>query len=123
MARIYIADGLAEERSALRLVLRSLDMVVVGEAADWETALAKAPATRLDILLVDWDLLPAESGTALDVLRAACPGAIIVILISHMDARQQAALSAGADVFISKGEPPERVAERLRGIAASVPLP
>ena len=123
MARIYIADGLAEERSALRLVLRSLDMVVVGEAADWETALAKAPATRLDILLVDWDLLPAESGTALDVLRAACPGAIIVILISHMDARQQAALSAGADVFISKGEPPERVAERLRGIAESVRLP
>jgi DNA-binding NarL/FixJ family response regulator len=123
MARIYIADGLAEERSALRLVLRSLDMVVVGEAADWETALAKAPATRLDILLVDWDLLPAESGTALDLLRAACPGAIIVILISHMDARQQAALSAGADVFISKGESPERVAERLRGIAASVPLP
>ena len=122
MARIYIADGLAEERSALRLVLRSLDMVVVGEAADWETTLAKAPATRLDILMVDWGLLPDESGTALDLLRAACPGAIIVILISHMDARQQAALSAGADVFISKGELPERVAERLRGIAASVPL-
>ena len=122
MARIYIADGLAEERSALRLVLRSLDMVVVGEAADWETTLAKAPATRLDILMVDWGLLPDESGTALDLLRAACPGAVIVILISHMDARQQAALSAGADVFISKGELPERVAERLRGIAASVPL-
>ena len=122
MARIYIADGLAEERSALRLVLRSLDMVVVGEAADWETTLAKAPATRLDILMVDWGLLPDESGTALDLLRAACPGAIIVILISHMDARKQAALTAGADVFISKGELPERVAERLRGIAASVPL-
>ncbi|HQV28523.1 MAG TPA: response regulator [Thermoflexales bacterium] len=122
MVRIYIADGLAEERSALRLVLRSLDMVVVGEAADWETTLAKAPATRLDILMVDWGLLPDESGTALDLLRAACPGAVIVILISHMDARQQAALSAGADVFISKGELPERVAERLRGIAASVPL-
>lgn len=122
MARIYIADGLAEERSALRLVFRSLDMVVVGEAADWATTLARAPATRLDILLVDWDLLPDESGTALDLLRAACPGAIIVILISHMDARQQAALSAGADVFISKGESPERVAERLRGIAESVTL-
>ncbi|MBK8834974.1 MAG: response regulator [Anaerolineae bacterium] len=122
MVRIYIADGLAEERSALRLVLRRLDMVVVGEAADWETTLAKAPATRLDILMVDWGLLPDESGTALDLLRAACPGAIIVILISHMDARKQAALSAGADVFISKGELPERVAERLRGIAASVPL-
>ncbi len=97
-------------------------MLVVGEASDWETTLAKAPATQLDILLVDWELLPDESGTALDLLRAACPGAIIVILISHMDARQQAALSAGADVFISKAESPERVAERLRGIAESVLL-
>ncbi|MEO6063212.1 MAG: response regulator [Thermoflexales bacterium] len=122
MVRVYIADGLAEERSALRLVMRSLDMVVVGEAGDWETTLAKAPATRLDLLLVDWDLLPAESGAALDMLRAACPGTIIVILISHMEARQQAALSAGADVFISKGELPERVAERLRGIAEGLTI-
>jgi DNA-binding NarL/FixJ family response regulator len=41
--------------------------------------------------------------------------------MSHLDARQQAALSAGADAFISKNELPERVAERLRTAAASVP--
>jgi DNA-binding NarL/FixJ family response regulator len=41
-------------------------------------------------------------------------------LISQLDARQQAALSAGADAFISKSELPERVAERLRTMAASV---
>jgi hypothetical protein len=39
-----------------------------------------------------------------------------------LDARQQAALSIGADAFISKGETPERVAEHLRTIAASVPV-
>jgi hypothetical protein len=38
-----------------------------------------------------------------------------------MDARRQAALSIGADVFISKGETPDRVAEHLRTAAASVP--
>jgi len=54
---------------------------------------------------------------ALVELRAACPGAIVVVLISHLDARQQAALSAGADAFISKDETPERVAERLRAAA------
>ena len=48
------------------------------------------------------------------------PAALVIVLISHLDARQQAALSAGADAFISKGETPERVAERLRTAAASV---
>ena len=120
MTRIYLADGLTEERSALRLVLQSLDMEVVGEADDWATTLAQAPATDLDILLVDWDLLPAESVTALNQLRRACPAAIIVILISHLDPRHQAARSAGADIFISKRETPERVAERLRGVADSL---
>jgi DNA-binding NarL/FixJ family response regulator len=96
-------------------------MEVVGEAADWDTTLANAPATQLDMLLVDWDLLPADLGVqALVELRAACPGAIVVVLISHLDARQQAALSAGADAFISKGETPDRVAERIRFAAESI---
>ena len=50
----------------------------------------------------------------------ACPNAIVVVLISPLDARQQAAISAGADAFISKGETPERVAERLQAAAARV---
>ena len=120
MTRVYIADAKPEERSALRLVLLDLKMEVVGEAADWPTTLANAPTSRLDMLLVEWDLLPSEPGSALDELRRACPAALVVVLISHLDARQQAALSAGADAFISKGETPERVAERLRTVAASV---
>lgn len=120
MTRVYLADAQLVERTALRLMLLDLNMEVVGEAADWPTTLAQAPATRLDMLLVDWGLLPAESGTALAELRLACPTAIVVILISHLDARQQAALSAGADAFISKGESPDRVAERLRAAAENV---
>ena len=121
MTRVYVADAKPEERSALRLLLLDLEMEVVGEAADWSTTLANAPATSLDMLLVDWDLLPTNSPTAaLDELRRACPAALVIVLISHLDARQQAALSAGADAFISKGETPDRVAERLRAVAASV---
>jgi DNA-binding NarL/FixJ family response regulator len=121
MIRVYLADAKPEERSALRLLLLDLNMEVVGEAGDWSTAMANAPATRLDMLLVEWDLLPPELGVqALAELRQACPNAIVVVLISHLDARQQAALSAGADAFISKGETPERVADRLRLAAASI---
>ena len=120
MTRVYIADALKEGRSALRLVLLDLDMEVVGEAADWTTTLAQAPISRTDMLLVDWDLLPGLPAGALDELRRACPAALVIILISHLDARHQAALSAGADAFISKGETPGHVADRLRAAAATV---
>jgi DNA-binding NarL/FixJ family response regulator len=120
MTRVYIADTKSEERSALRVLLLDLKMEVAGEAADWATTLAQAPVRRVDMLLVDWDLLPNSPTAALNDLRAACPAALVIILISHLDARQQAALSAGADAFISKGETPERVAERLRAVAAGV---
>jgi DNA-binding NarL/FixJ family response regulator len=123
MTRVFVADAHPDEHDALRLLLLDLRMEVVGEAADWPTTLAQAPATRLDMLLVDWDLLPADRGVqSLDELRLTCPNAIVVVLISPLDARRQAALSAGADVFISKGEMPEQVAERLRAAAASVAI-
>lgn len=121
MTRVFISDAKPEERSALRLLLLDLKMMVVGEAADWAATLANAPSTRLDMLLVEWDLLPINLGVqALAELRLACPAAIIVVLISHLDAREQAAISAGADAFISKGELPDRVAERLSAVAAGI---
>jgi len=120
MTRVYLADARLEERSALRLLLLDLNMDVVGEAADWPTTLAQAPTLRTDMLLVDWDLLPGSSGAALGELRIACPAALVIVLISHLDARHQAALSAGADAFISKSETPERLADHLRSVAASV---
>ena len=135
MKRVYLADAQAEDRSALRLMLLDLNLEVVGEAADWFTALDQAPATRPDMVVVDWDLvangsgafsassLPGSEGTsgkALAELRLACPSTLVIVLISHLDARQQAALSAGADAFISKSEMPDRVAERLRSAVESV---
>jgi DNA-binding NarL/FixJ family response regulator len=120
MTRVYLADARLDELSALRLLLLDLKMDVIGEATDWATVLAQAPTLRTDILLVDWDLLPEQSGEALGVLRTACPAALVIVLISHLDARHQAALSAGADAFISKSETPDRLADHLRAAAASV---
>ena len=122
MTRVYLADSQPEERSALRLLLLDLKMEVVGEGADWSTTLAQAPVSRTDMLLVDWDLLPSAPTTAFEELRKACPAALVIVLISHLDARQQAALSAGADAFISKSETADRVVEHLRTVAARVPV-
>ena len=120
MKRAFLADAQLDERSAFRLILQDLNMQVVGEAADWPTVLAQAPATRPDLVVVDWDLVANESGAALPKLRATCPAAMVIVLISHLDPRHQAALSAGADTFISKNETSMRVAERLRDAVASI---
>jgi DNA-binding NarL/FixJ family response regulator len=76
------------------------------------------PSTKADMVLVDWALVPSSS--SLMELRTACPYVIVIVLISQLDARQQAAESAGADAFISKDEMPDRVAERLRAAAGHI---
>jgi DNA-binding NarL/FixJ family response regulator len=114
MTNVLLAAPQSDVRAALRLLLLDLNMGVVGEAADWSTTLALAPETQPDMVLVDWELIPLDSGNTLPQLRAVCPAAVVIVLISQLDARQQAALSAGADAFISKGEMPDRVAKRLR---------
>jgi DNA-binding NarL/FixJ family response regulator len=121
MKRAFLADAQADERSAFRLILQDLNLQVVGEAADWPTVLADAPATRPDLVVVDWGLVADESGAALPKLRETCPAAVVIVLISHLDPRHQAALSAGADTFISKCDTSIRVAERLRDAVASIP--
>ena len=123
MTRVYIADAKPEERSALRLLLLELKMNVVGEAENWRATLANTPAARPDMLLIEWDLLPPGLGAqALAELRLACANVISVVLVSALSARQQAALSSGADTFISKSDSPERVTERLQAAAKSLTL-
>ncbi len=115
--RVFIANAKAEERSALRFMLLSLKLEVVGDASDWQIALAKAPATNFNVLLVDWDLLSANAVASLSAMREACSNAIIVVLTSYLEAHEQAAQSAGADAFISKGEIPNRLADHMLAIS------
>ena len=123
MTTVLLAAPQPDVRAALRLLLLDLEMGIVGEAADWSTTLALAPETRPDMLLVDWELIPLGSGNTLSQLRAVCPTAVVIVLISQLDAQQQAARSAGADAFISKGEMPDRVTKRLRMAADRIHSP
>ncbi len=120
MKRVYLADAHPDERSALRLALVDLNLKITGEADNWQTTLSLAPLTRPDLILVDWGLVANGSGASLLDLRNACPAAVVIVLISHLDARDQAAISAGADAFISKGETSEQVVQGLRDAVASI---
>lgn len=92
-------------------------MLVVGEAIDWPSTLALISSTNPDMLVVVWELpAGAYAGKVLAELRESSPNLRVVVLSSQLDARQ-AALHAGADAFISIGDAPDRVTERLRAAA------
>ena len=118
MTRIFIADASSEERYALRLLINDLNMEFVGETDEWLAVQDKGPASRADIYILDWDLLPLQASVALGELRKTSPGVMIILISGHHDIRQQVLLSSKINMFISKSDPPERIADQLR-IAAS----
>jgi DNA-binding NarL/FixJ family response regulator len=97
----------------MRLLLaQEPDVVVVGEAADADAAVAAIAACRPDVVLLDWELPRQSAGqhgdSALDDLRGAFPESFVIALSGLPEARQEA-LAASADAFVSKGDPPEKL--------------
>ncbi|MFN2225846.1 MAG: response regulator transcription factor [Anaerolineae bacterium] len=105
--RILLADNQAKVRFALRVLLeRQPGLEVVDEAASSEQVAAQASRSCPDLILLDWAMVSASGSDLLQALRRDCPGLGIIILSGRPEARK-AALAAGADAFVSKGNPPE----------------
>ncbi len=105
---VLLADDQPKVRSALRLLLEHQpDIDVLGEAVNATGLLDWVRAASPDLVLLDWELPSFEPGV-LRTLRDLCPSADVIALSGQPEARQ-AALSAGADGFVSKGDPPERL--------------
>ena len=111
--RILLADDQPKVRLALRLLLeRKGGLSVVGEAADAEGVLAQAKAERPDLILLDWGLLGTAAADLLAALRVICPALSVIVLSGQLGVGQEA-LEAGADAFVSKMDPPERLLSAL----------
>lgn len=107
--RILLADGRSQVRFALSALLKLRPgLTVVGEAASAEDLLAQAAAVCPDLLLLDWRLPNEKATDMLPALRRICPRAYVIALSARPEARQ-AALAAGVDAFVSKGDPPEQL--------------
>jgi DNA-binding NarL/FixJ family response regulator len=130
--RVLVADDQAAVRSALRWLLNEEPGIsVVGEAIRVEDLLAQAGDIQPDLVLLDWELpgllaaslsnsaSPSTVGQAgcrlLNVLHALHSHPKVIALSGRPDVRQEA-LDAGADAFVSKGDPPERLLATLRAI-------
>jgi DNA-binding NarL/FixJ family response regulator len=113
MMSILLADDQPQVRSALRLLLeQELEVRISGEAANAQSLLLQAEALHPDAILIDWELPGLSAVDGIPSVRLGNPSARIVALSSRPDVRQ-AALWAGADAFVCKGDPPERLLAAL----------
>lgn len=130
--RVLIADDRIEVRSALRLLIEQTQ-------PGWqvEEATRVSDITYLlqvhcpDILLLDWELPglggaraydPYHPGKVIAQLRRQCPGMKILALGGTPEAKARA-ISAGADSFSSKTNPPELLLQALTELFRSAARP
>jgi DNA-binding NarL/FixJ family response regulator len=107
--RILLADAQAKVRFALRVLLEQQPGVeVVAEVASAEELLASAAAHCPDLVLLDWAVAGSPAPRLVRDLRRGCPDVDVIALSGRPEARA-AALAAGVDAFVSKGNPPEHL--------------
>lgn len=120
--RVLLADDQALLRSTFRLLLESApDIVVVGEAADGEQAVALARSQRAEVVLMDVRM-PGVDGieaTRRITQDEALAGVKVLILTTfENDDVVAAALRAGASGFLGKGVDPAALLTGIRTVAA-----
>jgi len=117
--RVLLADDEPKVRSALRLILEQLQGI---EAID-EVTDAKSLADRLstchpDLLLLDWELPGLHPGASFSDWRQLYHFPLKVIVLSGRYQSRRTAMASGADAFVSKCEPPERLFATLKAMGA-----
>jgi DNA-binding NarL/FixJ family response regulator len=113
MQRILLADDNPEIRSALRLLLETrLDMELINEARDMEHVLAQMEDAQPACIILDWDLPGRPTRGRISVLRALVPELTVIVINTRPELREDI-LTEGADAFICKTDPPERLLDAL----------
>lgn len=115
---VVIVDDTPDLRDLLRLALeRNGDFRVVGEAADGREALEVVEAHTPDLVLLDIAMPVMDGLEALPLVRAACPGATVVMLSGFgASTMTSKALAAGAHGYLQKGQPLSSLIRRLHAL-------
>ena len=107
--QILLADNQPRVRLGLRVLLeRQSGLSVIGEVTNAQDLLVQAKVGRPDLVLLGWSLPGLAKADLLPALRSVCPESSVIALSGRPEARR-AALAAGADAFVYKCDPPERL--------------
>jgi DNA-binding NarL/FixJ family response regulator len=117
-----VADDHPIVRSGIVALLGAADGIdVVGEAADGAqaVALAGAPATRPDVVLMDLRMPVLGGSDATAAILAADPRIRVLVLTTYeSDDHILAAIEAGASGYLLKAAPQEEIIAGVRSVAS-----
>lgn len=104
--RILIADDHEIFRRGLRSLLEShAEWEVCGEATDGQDAVERVRQLNPDVVVLDITMPRLNGLEAAQVIRTEAPESKMVILSQHEPSlMRQAALSAGANAYVTKSE-------------------
>ncbi|WP_410596652.1 response regulator [Amycolatopsis sp. lyj-23] len=116
--RILLCDDQQLVRVGLRMIVESQDdLVVVGEAADGEEAVALTRRLRPDLVLMDVRMPVLDGVTATARICADLPDVrVLIITTFDLDEYAYAALRGGASGFLVKDAPSEEMLVAIRGV-------
>jgi NarL family two-component system response regulator LiaR len=115
---ILIVDDYAVVREGLRaFVTTEPDMVVVGEAADGETALQQCLNLKPDVVVMDLALPNKEGIEAIRTVKQKCPQINILVLTNFSEeALVLAAMKAGAQGYMLKDATTKDIVQAIRDV-------
>jgi DNA-binding NarL/FixJ family response regulator len=120
LLKILIGDAQPRVRFGLRKLLdQQPGWVVTGEAEDASALLAALTCGCPNLVLLDWELPGIPAQDLLLKIRQACPDLWIIFMSGNVGLRQ-AALQVGADVFVYKADPPEKLLGLIQGLAEKI---
>ncbi|WP_322756462.1 response regulator transcription factor [Frankia sp. Cas3] len=120
MIRVLLVDDQAVVRAGLRTILECQDdLEVVGEAADGSQAFALTAALDPDVVIMDIRM-PVLDGieTTRRLVASAVRARILMLTTYGLDEYVYEALRAGAAGFLLKTDPPARLVDAVRVVAA-----
>lgn len=120
--RILIVDDQPRARQSLRALLSTWPALqAVSEAVDGREAVQLAEEEQPDVVLMDLCMPQMDGLDATRIIKARWPKIKVVVLTLYGEYEAEA-LAAGADGFVSKGEPPGRLLEVLSALSGGQPL-
>ena len=115
--KILIVDDQKRTRQSLRSLLNTLSFVTeIAEAEDGRQAMLNMAEAPSGIVVMDARMPRMDGVQAAGFLKERWPQTRLIILSMYPEYRQ-ASLEAGADAFVSKGEPPEKLVEAISRLA------
>ncbi len=117
--RIVLATGDTDLQLAIQLMLSEEPGInIIGSASDSGGFIALIKSTNPDLALVDWNLPGRNIEGLVREVKSFESETKLTLIVLGKRSTKEAAVEAGADDYVVKGDPPDMLLETFRQLNA-----